>query len=391
VLRPVLEDMSTDLKRQHLAMTACRRLILLHSYLPPLFSHHLFNHLIGLARDRAKTEKLGSIDIMALVLPVAAALAPSVNELSVRDMRKNKVEYLFIASGSFWFNEPAPPTFPRFFPGDVSTYRRLTLTPSILNVATIRTAQSSLISAYLQENPREAYGIKKMVESLSLPIMGLKSVQDSSPRPTTLSIELGRVNRQQQDLETISLLVARSWLIMLLRLMAGLNRHYNDRPEIARLFDSLNRILDVHGDNTSLVGQALHICMLATTRFRRLFSSSDGFSLFIPVLFKCFCGARKNPPLRHAIIYAFKRFFHIHEESFVFQAIGSMAQVVNSTEKVQSEMVADVFALLESLSRAPPTQLDLAGIVGINDAEERQSFIHMINDRYAFCYDAHVA
>jgi hypothetical protein len=61
VLRPVLEDMSSDLKRQHLAMTICRRLILLHLRLPPLFSHYLFDHLIGMARDRAKTEKLESI------------------------------------------------------------------------------------------------------------------------------------------------------------------------------------------------------------------------------------------------------------------------------------------------------------------------------------------
>jgi hypothetical protein len=374
--------MSGDYTHQQLAMTACRRLILLHAHLPPTFSHHLFNHLIGLARDRSRSEKLESIAVAALLIPVAAALASSVKELTVRDMRKNKVEYLFIAPGPFWFHEPAPSSFPRFFPGDTSPYRRLSLPPSILDVATIRTSQASLISDYLQENPREAYTIKKMVESLSLPIMESRSLLNLS-LPVLSFSELDRVNRKQQDLTAISLLVARSWLTMLLRLVSGLNRHYNDRPEITRLFESLTLILDAHGDNTTIIGQALHICMIATTRFRRLFSIGDGFSLFIPALFKCFCGANKNQPLRYAIIYAFYSFFRVHEESFVFQALGSIAQVVvSSSEKVLSESAADVFALLESLSLPPPTKVDIAGVVGVNDMEERESLINMINDRY---------
>lgn len=85
--------------------------------------------------------------------------------------------------------------------------------------------------------------------------------------------------------------------------------------ELAVLFDGVNRILLTHGEDTNIVGLALRLSMLASTRFRRLFSSSNGFSLFIPALFKVFVDARHNLPIASSIQYAWQRFFRSHGRS----------------------------------------------------------------------------
>ena len=50
--RPLFEDLSGDLEKQMDAVSVMRRLLLLHTFLPPAFAHQLFNHIGGMIKNR---------------------------------------------------------------------------------------------------------------------------------------------------------------------------------------------------------------------------------------------------------------------------------------------------------------------------------------------------
>jgi hypothetical protein len=212
--------------------------------------------------------------------------------------------------------------FPRALPlVDPTPFERLALDSTIFRLAMVRVAQNTVQEHYLRKTPREAYSLKKLLGQLSLPSMAnLPKVLDSGaflPRDRRVVDVPEKMSREKQAERNLSALVARSWLLALLQLLPGLSRTFSDRSFLAILFDGVNRILLQHGDDVNLISLALRACMLASTRFRRLFSSSNGFGLFIPALFKAFVDARDNKPIRSSVQYAWQRFFRSHEESFV--------------------------------------------------------------------------
>ena len=149
---------------------------------------------------------------------------------------------------------------------------------------------------------------------------------DYLPRHPNQSSTLPEQRTKNQDLNNLSRLVARSWLHLLYAILSGLNRHFSDRAELIKLFDGLNRILLVHGaDDTNIVVLALKVCMLASSRFRRLFASGQNFGIFIPAIFKTFCDTTSTST-RTAIQRAWQAFYaaHGHEEAFIFQALSAI-------------------------------------------------------------------
>jgi hypothetical protein len=245
----------------------------------------------------------------------------------------------------------------------------------------VRIAQNLAMAAHVREHPREAHAMKKLfVDPFDLPtlshlppILDRKSFVPRSTLPTTRS-------RKEQDERNLCSLVARSWLLLILEILSGLSRSFNLRPELASLLDSVNRILIVHGDDTNLVGLALRIYMLASSRFRRLFAA-NGFELVVPVIFRVFVEARGNEGIRSACRYAWQRFYRAHEESFVVQALSIISPMLGvELEEGRSAMVEGSWELFEALRMDKRDGEDVAGIRGENEREERtshyRSFVH---------------
>lgn len=293
VLAPVLLELASSVQHQRHAINQVRQLLSLQASLPPGVTHRLFNHLGGLIKTVSREPRASSdlLRLMSFALPSAAALAPLVSDFSLRDLRKNKVEPIFLSGGGFWFSGDHPsvmalPHTPSLR-GD-HTFRTLKVDETVFRVAMVRVAQVSLQGGYVAKVPREAYAVKKGWNRLELP--GLAKGEVVEPFDFRASPEEHDVSRlkagQNAGDKAISALVGRAWLVSLMPILAGLSRNFNARDELAVMFDGVTKVLLVHGQDTNILGLALRLCMMASTRFRRLFSSSNGFGLFVPALFK---------------------------------------------------------------------------------------------------------
>ncbi|KAH8922347.1 hypothetical protein BT69DRAFT_1334807 [Atractiella rhizophila] len=374
-LRPVFEDLSADSTKQIAALTLIRRLTNAQANLPPAFVYHLFNHLAGYLRANLREGKADvAPKVLGDTLPVAARLLPELNGFNVLSLRKNKVEIFYLPSGAFWFTDPAPeaPMFPRTLPSEFEFVSKR------LGVPKQRTARD----AYLY---KKLIGVLELAQGNDLP----KQLGDADFVPRLgageSSIASSKVQREEQDLRGVSLVLARSWLVALIRLLSALNRIFNSRPEMATIMDTVNRILLVHGNDSNVVALALRVCLLASTRFRRLFSSSNGFQLCFPAIFKTFCESKQNQAIRLGIMYTFRRFYQHHEESFVFQAFGAVTPLFASaivSDEAKKVMARDLFLLLRTLSSDHrESAVDILGLHNANAKEEQEALINIVNDK----------
>jgi len=65
----------------------------------------LFNHLAGILKWYSRDNKENGLGLMAYVIPTLAELVPTVNEMLVKDFKKNKIENILCNNGQFWFTD----------------------------------------------------------------------------------------------------------------------------------------------------------------------------------------------------------------------------------------------------------------------------------------------
>lgn len=119
--------------------------------------------------------------------------------------------------------------------------------------------------------------------------------------------------------------------------------------------------------------------MIASTRFRRLMSSGTGFIIFLPTLFKVYCEAEGDPGIREGIEYAFHRFYAVHEEAFVYQALQIISRLMAQPSADSDWISNNAYHLLYSLKSSPSTQ-DAAGIRDANKAQEEETALAISAD-----------
>ena len=61
----------------------------------------------------------------------------------------------------------------------------------------------------------------------------------------------------ESTIDTLSLALARSHLLLLAQMFRSMSRHLSDRNELAIMIDGVNRILCTHGQDIGIVGHAL--------------------------------------------------------------------------------------------------------------------------------------
>ena len=71
------------------------------------------------------------------------------------------------------------------------------------------------------------------------------------PRKTSV------LNAQDAELTGISLILSRSYVLLVAEVLRALPRHLNDRNELATLTEGLNQILLAHGDDIGIVAHVL--------------------------------------------------------------------------------------------------------------------------------------
>lgn len=125
---------------------------------------------------------------------------------------------------------------------------------------------------------------------------------------------------------------------------------------------------------THATDRGIAALMVATTRFRRLFTSRTAYTLFMPALVKVYTESPQHPGIRPAIEYAVNRFYALHKESFLYQSLGIIGQMAMSPAIDEKAFAESVYALFFSLANTNPT-IDAAGIHNVNKGQEREALI----------------
>ncbi|KAJ6487732.1 hypothetical protein C8R45DRAFT_255150 [Mycena sanguinolenta] len=385
--RPVFDLFAGSHKDMTTAMSTFRAFLHVRRVLPPPLTHNVFNSLVGFLKSHLKSSVGGddSLHDFALTMPVLAKLVIQVSEMSIREIRRAKVETFLIPSGSLWFPATAPPgpMFPRQLgPLDPAAQD---VPPHLVYMSMIRLSQNMLFLAMLKRNPQDVQMIRKSMTRLVLPSLDQLPDAPTVELKDFVPVQVKGTNRQPNHLElrvkNLSLIVARSYLLLIAQIFRSMSRHLSDRNELAVLVDGLNRILLAHGSDIGVVAHALIALMVASTRFRRLFTTGGGYTLFVPVLIKVYTESELHNGIRLAIEYAFNRFYALHKEAFVFQSVDSMAAVMSLPDIPGEWMAKNVYALFATLTRGIPSSTpDAAAIAGANKLQEREALMFSTAD-----------
>jgi len=261
LVRPILDCLSGENKDMKQAMSAFAALLHIRRALPPPLTHYIFNNLAGFLKLCLRNVDVPeTLDDYSLVLPTMTSLAMQVSGMSIREIRRSKLEHLLIPSGSLWFPSSAPrgPMFPRNI--GVSQNPFEPLPPRLVSITIIRVSQNMFFLASLKRNYQDVQVIRKNMSRLVLPSLEDQNyskpldLRDYTPRkelPDT------RPPLKNKTVEMLSLMVSRSYILLVAQIFRSMPRHLSDRQELAVLVDGLNRILLTHGDDINIVSQVL--------------------------------------------------------------------------------------------------------------------------------------
>jgi hypothetical protein len=258
--RPVF-DLLVDGKDTGLAISTIRAFLHVRRVLPPAITHYVFNNLAGYLKYTAKqTDPSDTFHDFARILPSMAKLAAQLGDLSIREVRRSKMEVFVIPSGSLWFSSlaPAGPMFPRTNGASDNPFN--VLPARLVSIVMIRISQNMFFLALLRRNPHDLQLVRKNMSRLVLPSRdsvdeeGTLQLKDFIPTKTT---SFHGDSLPDKTIRNLSLLLSRSHLLLIAQIFRSMSRHLSDLSELAMLIDGVNQILLVHGDDIGIVAHAM--------------------------------------------------------------------------------------------------------------------------------------
>lgn len=254
--RPVLSAMTGKGDEMSSAISTLRELTHISHRLPPATAHYVFTHLTGYLKFAARQmETIDALHGFAYTVPILSKLISQVNGMVMREVRKAKLEVFIVPNLSLWFPPSAPisPMFPQSLGGTLDPF---TVSSKLRWVTMIRTAQNTLFLSMLKKNPQDVHAIRKNLEGFSLPgddHRGPTQFIDFIPNQT------GNKRGEIKDpiICGLSLVLSRSYLLLVAKVFLSMSRHMNDREEFGHLVDGINRILLAHGNDLGIVAQAM--------------------------------------------------------------------------------------------------------------------------------------
>ena len=253
--RPVVEILSGNMDALDTAISTLRTFLHLSKILPPRLTHHVFNHLAGYLKFLAKDPSIqDSLYDLARTVPVLARFAPQVSEISVRAIRRGKIEVFLFPSSSLYFPESAPvgPMFPKG--PDTATNPFENCPKSLVNLTMIRMSQYLLFVDLLKRSPQDVHVVRKSWTPLVLP--EIVDFTDNFEFVPHRGLRRTVSDRSRTSFE-LSLSFSRTHLLFIAQVFRCLTRHLNSRDELAMFLEGVNRILLRHGDDIGIVGHAL--------------------------------------------------------------------------------------------------------------------------------------
>jgi Protein UNC80 len=393
LVRPILDLFVDDQKDMQSAMSGINAFLHVQRILPSHMSHYLFNHLAGFLKYASRNaDGNTALQDFAHTVAVLAKLVTQVSGMSIREIRRAKIETFLIPSGSLWFPPSAPigPMFPRG-PDSLHDHTEI-VTPDLVSMIMIRTSQNLLFLSMLKRNRQDVQLVRKNMSYLVLPSAGRPFVADVLGLSSFVP-HRSHMAENNTSLAGLSLMLSRSYLLLVAQVFRSMSRHLNDRNELAVLIDGLNKILLAHGDDIGIVSQVMigpylitqaystglilvSAFMVASTRFRRLFTSGGGYGLFMPAVIKVYAESEGHSGIRLAIEYAINRFYALHQDNFLFQSLDAMVHVVMLPDIEGDFLAKNVYNLFSALRKGIlPSTPDPAGIHNANKLEEREALI----------------
>lgn len=372
------------------AVTAMRGLLHLRHVLPPAATHYIFNHLMGflkwIARETGTHDPLHTFSVSSTVL---SDLLAQVSEMSLREIRRAKVEIFVIPSGSLWFTEIAP--VGHMFPLAIAPEENVVHISMVTAITMVRLSQNRLLLALLKRHPQDVHAIRKGMKRLELPSLNAGTVSVLTLEKFLPCKHGSSLSSFDQRIGMLSSLLSRSYIHLVIQIFKSMSRSVSDRNEIAIFIDGINRILLLHGSDIGIVTQGLIGKMVsrwhsftdfraaltvASTRFRRLFSSGGGYPLFMLAIIKVYAEQEDNQRIGQAIEYAANRFYALHQETFLFQTLDVVGHAVTTNGCEASWIMVHVHRLLSSLRYdSTNTSLDGLGIRDCTRSQEKEALI----------------
>lgn len=377
LLRPIF-DLVVGNKMDE-AATVIRGLLHLRHVLPPAATHYVFNHLMGflkwVAREANAKERLHDF---AMSSTLFAVLLSQVSEMSLREIRRAKVESFLLPTGLLWFHGTTQVSalFPRHIA--VTAEDSLKHMSALTVITVIRLSQNRLFLALLQKHPQDVQGIRKSMKAVELPslvdggqstFLTLNRLLPSKARVSVLPSQPSRWT------DVLSSLLSRSYLLLIIQIFKSMSRNINDRNELATFIEGISRILLAHSSDIGIVAQGLIALMVASTRFRRLFTSGGGYPLFMLAIVKLYAEKEENEGIRKTIEYAASRFYALHQETFLFQTLDVVAHAIMTKECDGFWTMAQVHQLLSSLRYDTSISSDYSGIRDSTRLQEQEALM----------------
>ena len=257
--RPALDLLAGEGHDVPRAVTALTALLHVRRALPPPAAHNIFNNLAGLLKLLARAEaQPDALADFGLIMPVLARLAPQVSALSMREIRRAKIDHFIVPSGALWFAPTAPKgaMFPRGL-DDVENVNPFGAPAArLVSITFVRVAQNMFFLAMLKRNALDVQVVRKNMLTLALPTLDvgepprMLELADFAPRHA-------RSDALNEEVDVLSLMVARSAVLLIAQIFRAMPRHLSDRAELAVLVDGLNRALVLHGDDINIVSHVL--------------------------------------------------------------------------------------------------------------------------------------
>ncbi|GJJ73116.1 hypothetical protein EMPS_05474 [Entomortierella parvispora] len=355
--------------RQKELITRLHSLITGTSKLPPAFAFALFNHLLGLLKWYQRNSKPLGIEILSTVLPLLADVVSSTNDIVYKDFKRNKVDVFFANLGRFWFKPNVIPEsmFPNRLTDHGHPLPRLHVPHQLFQMTIVSINQIQFLTSFLVRFPLETPDIKGNIGRYSrMPQLSFNGtaaaakLEDNQYLPDVSKEEIRFVtpgSLLEHSMVSLSSLRSRAWLSFVLNLIQRLEKEDVERLEMMNIFSGVSAILQDHGDDLGIVGQALDIYVTAATRLRRFFASQNGYGLIFPALFKIYCDSGTIRVVRETIDAAYYRFYMLHQEAFVLQSLGAIVPLMlRSMTSGQSEiMTRKLFCFLEALDQPTTT------------------------------------
>jgi hypothetical protein len=225
--------------------------------LPPAMAHVVFNHLTGLLKHLKQHQTADSLSLYTSILPYIAKVITQVSDMSMKNLRKHKVDVYMTPSWDLWFSPLAleGPMFPRYLTSHRGIESGVPL--ELRSITLIRTSQNMLLWRMLQKNPTEVQTFRKNSARLVLPtlqagtsVLPLELVDFIPDAVPGYTPPPGVIKR-------LSTVLARSYVLLVTQIFRSLPPHLNDRQELEVYIDGLNRILITHYDDPLLVIQVM--------------------------------------------------------------------------------------------------------------------------------------